>query len=59
MAEALRRARELAPKAVVKIAAQAHLERFYGSMGFATISEVYDHYGIPHVDMIHQGVSAA
>jgi len=35
----------------ITLAAQAHLERFYGSLGFVTISGRYDEDGIPHVDM--------
>lgn len=35
----------------LSLAAQAHLERFYGSLGFVTISPPYDEDGIPHVDM--------
>ena len=36
----------------VALGAQAHLEKFYGSLGFARTSEVYDDDGIPHVDML-------
>lgn len=32
--------------------AQAHLEDFYGSFGFETVSEVYLEDDIPHIDMI-------
>jgi ElaA protein len=35
----------------ITLAAQAHLERFYGSLGFVTISAPFDEDGIPHVDM--------
>ena len=35
----------------ISLAAQAHLAKFYGSLGFATISPPYDEDGIPHVDM--------
>lgn len=35
----------------ISLAAQAHLEGFYGSLGFRTISGAYDEDGIPHVDM--------
>ncbi len=34
-----------------RIAAQAHLEAFYGSLGFVRASEVFDEDGIPHVEM--------
>ncbi len=36
----------------IRIAAQAHLERFYGEFGFARASDVFDEDGIPHVEMI-------
>lgn len=36
----------------IRIGAQAHLERFYGELGFARASDVYDEDGIPHIEMI-------
>jgi ElaA protein len=36
----------------IHISAQQHLERYYGNLGFETVSDVYDDYGIPHIDMI-------
>ena len=36
----------------VRIGAQAHLEKFYGELGFARASEVYDEDGIPHIEMV-------
>jgi ElaA protein len=41
----------------IRIGAQAHLQRFYGGLGFETISDVYDEDGIPHVDMIRRAGS--
>lgn len=35
----------------IELSAQAHLERFYGSLGFVAISAVYVHDGIDHLDM--------
>jgi ElaA protein len=35
----------------MSLSAQAHLERFYASLGFARTSDVYDEDGIPHIDM--------
>jgi ElaA protein len=35
----------------ITIGAQAHLERFYGELGFARTSEPYDEDGIPHIEM--------
>jgi ElaA protein len=36
----------------VRISAQAHLERFYGELGFRRVSELYLEDGIPHIDML-------
>ena len=36
----------------VKIQAQAHLHKFYGSFGFKAVSETYLEDNIPHIDMI-------
>ena len=36
----------------VRIGAQAHLEKFYGELGFLRASEPYDEDGIPHVEMM-------
>jgi len=35
----------------IRIGAQAHLEKFYGSLGFVRASELYDEDGIPHIEM--------
>ncbi|WP_428943596.1 GNAT family N-acetyltransferase [Pantoea sp. FN060301] len=35
----------------VRLSAQAHLEQFYGSFGFKTVSDVYLEDNIPHIDM--------
>jgi len=36
----------------IRIGAQAHLERFYGELGFQRTSDIYDEDGIPHIDML-------
>ena len=36
----------------IKISAQAHLQEFYGSIGFVGVGEVYDEDGIPHRAML-------
>lgn len=36
---------------IIKIGAQAHLEKFYMRFGFQTISDPYDEDGIMHIDM--------
>lgn len=40
------------PTTDIKIQAQAHLQKFYGSFGFQAVSEPYLEDGIPHVDMV-------
>jgi ElaA protein len=40
---------------LIKISAQAHLERFYTEFGFARSSPDYLEDGIPHCDMLHPG----
>ncbi|HEM4973611.1 GNAT family N-acetyltransferase [Streptococcus suis] len=37
----------------IKIGAQAHLEKFYSSLGFEPVSEVYLEDDIPHLDMLY------
>ncbi len=51
MREAMDAARELHGEGPLALAAQAHLERFYASLGFARMGDEYDEDGIPHVDM--------
>ena len=36
----------------IRIGAQAHLEKFYGALGFVRASDVYDEDGIPHIEML-------
>lgn len=43
------------PGRQVRISAQAHLERFYGSLGFQSVSERYLEDDIPHVEMLRSG----
>jgi len=40
------------PGLAVRISAQAHLQRFYGEVGFATVSDEYQEDDIPHVEML-------
>ncbi|MFZ6690947.1 GNAT family N-acetyltransferase [Undibacterium sp. SXout20W] len=44
--------RQLYPQAPIRIGAQAYLEKFYGSFGFKTVSDMYLEDDIPHVDML-------
>jgi ElaA protein len=39
----------------IRIGAQAHLEKFYGELGFVRASEPYDEDGIPHIEMLRAG----
>lgn len=41
------------PGRAVRISAQAHLQRFYGELGFAPVSPQYLEDGIPHIEMLH------
>jgi ElaA protein len=52
VAQGLEFARMLHPGHAIRIGAQAHLEAFYASFGFATVSEPYDEDGILHIDMV-------
>lgn len=36
----------------IRIGAQAHLEKFYGELGFVRASAPYDEDGIPHIEML-------
>jgi ElaA protein len=36
----------------IRIAAQVHLQRFYGELGFRRASADYDDAGIQHVEML-------
>jgi ElaA protein len=38
--------------APIRIGAQAHLERFYGELGFRRDSDLYEEDGIPHIEMV-------
>lgn len=44
-------------KNTIRISAQLYLKKFYGSLGFDTVSDVYDEDGIPHIEMILAGAS--
>ena len=52
VARGLERMHELYPRLPVRIGAQAHLHKFYGSFGFVQASEPYDEDGIPHIEML-------
>lgn len=58
VAEAIRFTEARYPGAGIRIGAQAHLQKFYGSLGFEPVGEVYDEDGIPHIDMLKPSVLA-
>lgn len=39
------------PDRTIHLSAQAHLQAFYGRLGFKAVTEVYDEDGIPHIGM--------
>ena len=52
VARGLRRIDVQHPGSPVRIGAQSHLERFYGSFGFRVDSAQYLEDGIPHIEML-------
>lgn len=55
MREGIAGCERLWPGLGVRISAQAHLQRFYGSLGFAAVGEPYLEDGIPHLEMLRPG----
>lgn len=51
MLEAIKACRQYHPKHPIKVSAQHYLKTFYESLGFKTISDVYQEAGIPHIAM--------
>lgn len=51
----MRRALAAVGPVPVRIGAQAHLEAFYGELGFVRASAIYDEDGIPHIEMVRGG----
>ena len=54
MREGLARCQTIWPGRAVRISAQAHLQDFYGRLGFVTTSAPYQEDEIPHVEMLWQ-----
>ena len=52
MQEGLARCQQAWPGQGVRISAQAHLQGFYGSLGFVAVSEEYLEDDIPHIEML-------
>ncbi len=59
MSEAIAFTEKTFPEQGIRIGAQAHLQKFYGSLGFEPASEVYDEDGIAHIDMVKPAVITA
>ncbi len=55
MTEGIRRTRSLYPECAIRISAQQYLKKFYESLGFEEISDIYLEDGIPHLDMVLNG----
>ena len=54
MRRALSQVGRLYPTQAVRISAQAHLQGFYGSLGFEPVGGAYLEDGIPHVEMLRR-----
>ncbi|BBD38117.1 GNAT family N-acetyltransferase [Aminobacter sp. Y103A] len=52
MAESIAACERLFPDRPIALSAQSHLEKFYASFGFDTVSDEYLEDDIPHVDML-------
>ncbi len=52
MTEGVAGCERLWPGRSIRISAQAHLERFYGSLGFVRVGPNYGEDNIPHVQML-------
>ena len=48
----IRGCRQYYPDQSLRASAQSHLQSFYESLGFVTVSPLYKEDGIPHVDML-------
>ncbi|MES0882459.1 GNAT family N-acetyltransferase [Roseibium sp. SCP14] len=55
MQSGIDKAEEILPGCTIHLGAQAYLEKFYKSLGFTTVSEIYVEDGIPHIDMVRTG----
>lgn len=52
MQEAMQQMQLLFPNQVIKISAQAYLQKFYESFGFTRVSDEYMEDNIPHIAMV-------
>ena len=59
MVEGLARTLQAWPGQGIRISAQAHLQRFYGSLGFEAVGEPYGEDDIPHIQMFRPAAAEA
>lgn len=52
VAQAIAFTEEKFPGQGIRIGAQAHLQGFYGSLGFHSVGDIYHEDGIPHIEMV-------
>jgi ElaA protein len=58
VAEGVARCTAAWPGQGIRISAQAHLERFYGGLGFVRVGDPYPEDNIPHLEMLMPGAPA-
>lgn len=54
MQQGIARCTEAWPGQGIRISAQAHLDRFYGSLGFEPVGQPYNEDDIPHLEMFRR-----
>lgn len=54
MREGVARCESAWPGRAIRISAQAHLQRYYGALGFAPVGEEYLEDGIAHIEMLRR-----
>lgn len=54
MHEGLARCDAAWPGGLIRISAQARLQRFYGDLGFRPVGEIYSEDDIPHIQMLRE-----
>ncbi|SOD15106.1 GNAT family N-acetyltransferase [Pedobacter xixiisoli] len=52
MQQSIKACHESFGQAPIRISAQYHLVKFYGSLGFEALGNPYDEDGIPHIEML-------
>jgi ElaA protein len=54
MNESIAKLEQVYPNQPIRISAQDHLNKFYGTFGFEQVSEPYVEDGIPHIEMLRK-----